>query len=83
MDRTTRTSKLTSPQSDGNTERLLRRPEAARYLGVSVRWLDSLRDIPVVNLAGATSRRSMPRYRRSDLDRFVEQRSGPNDGRRR
>lgn len=72
MDRISRTSKLASPRIEDNGNRLLRRREAAAFLGVSLRWLESRKDIPVVNLASAVSRRTMPRYRESDLRAFVD-----------
>lgn len=58
-----------------NRDRLLSRQEAAEYLRTSVRWLESQRTIPTVNIAAPNSRRAMVRYRRADLDRYIESRS--------
>ena len=52
---------------------LLTRAEAAKHLNVSVRWLEDCPDIPVVNLAPATSRRRMVRYRLVDLDGWISE----------
>ncbi len=76
MQSTSRISNLASFDADDNSERLLRRREAAAFLGVSLRWLENRKDIPVVNLARAASRRAMLRYRRSDLQKFVARHNG-------
>lgn len=81
MDRISRSSKLAPSGNGDNGERLLRRKEAAAFLGVSLRWLESRRDIPVVDLAGAQSRRAMPRYRESDLRAFVAAHNSGDAGR--
>ncbi len=75
MDRISRSSKLASPRIEDNGDRLFNRREAAALLGVSLRWLESRKDIPAVNLASAVSRRAMPRYRESDLRAFIATRA--------
>ncbi len=50
---------------------LLTLREAADYLRVSRRWLESQRSIPRVDLAPPTSQRRMWRYRQGDLDTIV------------
>ena len=67
MDRISRSSKIARSGNGDNGDRLLRRKEAAAFLGVSLRWLENRKDIPVVDLAGSHSRRAMPRYREADL----------------
>jgi len=75
MDGISRSSKLTLSGNGDNGDRLLRRREAAAFLGVSLRWLENRHEIPVVNLAKAPSRRAMPRYRESDLRAFIAARA--------
>lgn len=48
--------------------------EAAAYLHVSRRWLESQPSIPRVDLAPHHSQRRMWRYRQSDLDALVASR---------
>jgi hypothetical protein len=54
------------------------RVEAARYLDVSVRFLEGNASIPKVNVARPGSKRATWRYRKSDLDAWMtaRQRSG-------
>lgn len=59
-----------SPTSNG----LFTLREAAEYLRVSRRWLESQRSIPRVDLAPPPSQRRMWRYRREDLDAVVASR---------
>jgi hypothetical protein len=53
-------------------ERLWTTPEAAKYLGVSVRWLQGMGLLPKVNLARPGAKRATVRYRKRDLDAYVE-----------
>ena len=53
---------------------LLTLKEAAAYLGVSTRWLESNREIVPVNIARPGAVRRMLRYRVSDLDAFAASR---------
>ncbi len=53
---------------------LLTRREAAEYLNVSLRWLEECAAIPRVNLARPDAKRATIRYRKSDLDAFIESR---------
>ena len=64
-----RPDKIAPPNEDRNGEQLLTRRQAAGYLAVSSRWLEGRSDIPVVDIASPKSRKAMPRYRQSDLDR--------------
>jgi hypothetical protein len=77
-----RSKKVIPLPSPFNGDRLLSRREAAEYLHTSVRWLESQRTIPTVNIAAPNSRRAMVRYRRADLDRFLDSRMvlGPSAG---
>lgn len=50
---------------------LLNTQEAARYLRVSVRWLQGNAHIPRVNLALPDAKRATVRYRKRDLDEHV------------
>lgn len=59
-----------SPTSNG----LLTLGEAAEYLRVSRRWLESQRTIPRVDLTPPPSLRRMWRYRRGDLDAVIASR---------
>ena len=53
---------------------LLTRKQAAEYLNVSIRWLEETALVPRVDLSRPGARRATIRYRRSDLDAFVESR---------
>jgi predicted DNA-binding transcriptional regulator AlpA len=60
------------------TAELLRQPEAAEYLGVSTRYLRYRSDIPVVLLPGHGEKgRPLLRYRRRDLDTWIERVNNP------
>jgi excisionase family DNA binding protein len=66
-------------QSDSEDGRLLTLREAAAYLGVSTRWLQSATAaglIKRVSLALPGRTRGPVRYRKSDLDAFIESRQG-------
>lgn len=55
------------------TERLyLKAAEAAELLGVSRRWLEGNDEIRRIDISGPGRSRPMWRYRRRDLERFVE-----------
>ena len=61
---------------------LLSKRDAAAYLGVSVRWLESNPAVPRVNLAQPGRSRAMWRYRVGELDEFAaSRRTEPQDGR--
>jgi hypothetical protein len=45
--------------------------EAAAYIRVSLRWLQSTRAVPRVNLAAPGAYRAMWRYKRVDLDDYM------------
>lgn len=66
---------VTNPLRNPSVPRKLLKPqEAARYLGVSLRWLETNPEIPRSNLAPPSSRRGMWRYSVADLDAFVASR---------
>jgi hypothetical protein len=54
---------------------LLRPKEAAAYLAVSLRALQSRADIPRVDMSPPGSERAMWRYCRADLDRLIAMRT--------
>lgn len=78
MHRDSRISNLVQTPSAANGDRLFRRRDAAAILGVSMRWLENNKDIPVVDLASPSSRKSMPRYRETDLKAFIAGRAAPD-----
>lgn len=64
----------TTPALAKADDALLNKQEAAEYLKVSIRWLETNPDIPKVNLARPGSRRAIIRYRKSDLDSYIASR---------
>jgi hypothetical protein len=60
----------------------LTRQEAARYLGVSLRWLEGNMSLPKVDIAQPGARRPTWRYRVADLDAWMEKRLTAQDTRR-
>jgi hypothetical protein len=66
----TRNRLLSLPDEGNGSDAFFTPREAAAYLRVSLRHLQGRTDIPVSNIAPATSRRRMMRYRRSELDRL-------------
>ena len=68
---------MTSRELESPRE-LLRQPEAAEYLGVSVRYLRQRTDVPVILLPGHGDKgRPLLRYRRRDLDAWIETVNNP------
>lgn len=61
----------TMPGVARTDDTLLNKREAAAYLKVSIRWLETNPDIPKVNLARLASKRAIIRYRKSDLDSYI------------
>lgn len=57
-----------------NPAEYVSRKDAARLVGVSVRWLESQSAIPKINLAAPGARRATWRYSRRDLIAFMESR---------
>lgn len=66
--------KLSSATDWRNPAEYVSRKEAARLVGVSVRWLESQATIPKINLASPGARRATWRYSRHDLIAFMESR---------
>jgi|GEM_PF-6957088 hypothetical protein len=72
--------KLSSATDWRNPAEYVSRKDAAKLVGVSVRWLESQTAIPKINLAGPGARRATWRYSRRDLIAFMENRKiGRND----
>lgn len=53
----------------------LTRPEAAVFLGVSLRWLEANTTIPKHNLAGPRAKKAMWRYSKGDLEMWIAART--------
>ncbi len=63
------------PNAHTDARALLSGPEAARYLGMSHRFVQketAAGNIPVVRIGSPGSRRKATRYRPTDLDAYIE-----------
>lgn len=72
--------KLSNTTGWRNPAEYFSRRDAAKFVGVSVRWLESQTAIPKINLARPGARRATWRYSRRDLIAFMESlKSGRSD----